>query len=70
MSVGPKVHLGTVGCFYERMDFEGYQGWLTDAATDTVYKIRGVRNDSNPLKKGDAVYFFLSGKIAHNVYCQ
>ena len=70
MGAGIIRRSGTVGCFYETIDFHGYRGWLTDDATSIVYMIKEVRNDSIPLIKGDSVYFFLKKKIAFNVYNQ
>jgi len=70
MDIGKLKRLGTVGCFYETIDFNGYRGWLTDSSTNIVHKIEEVRNDSIPLIKGDSVYFFLRGKVAFNVHNQ
>lgn len=70
MESGKILHLGTVGCFYDVIDFNGYRGWLTDASTNKVYKIKEIRNDSIPLIQGAAVYYCLEGDIAFNVYHQ
>jgi len=63
-----RLYVGTIGCYYETMDWNGYRGWLTNDATSTVYFIRTVLNSAVPLKKGDSVTYSLNdGKEAINV---
>ena len=62
-----KRYSGTVGAFYENIDFYGYRGWLTCTATSKVYKFKTVINSSIPLETGDSVYYYLKGGEAVNV---
>ena len=57
-----RLYAGTIGSFYETIDVDGYRGWLTNDATDKVYKILRVMNSSIPLHKGDSVTYSLNNK--------
>ncbi len=68
MSESVKQYAGTVGAFFKTRNYKGYRGWLTNDTSGDVVKIKGIRNDSVPLVKGDTVYYILKGKYAYNVY--